>query len=97
MAKQQYKTNSDGQLIATLPRSGVEIVLRSPKGKDSRALQAAIDADGSLSDYDLGLMLIQRCLVSWGGKATVPTMDDFDELDLADIKALEEAIEFFRA
>lgn len=91
---QQYKTNSQGHLILTLPRSGTVVHLRSPKGKDTKALQAAIDIS-PLSDYEVGMLLMERCIVRFGDQETI-TAEELDELDLADIQYLDKAMDFFR-
>ena len=93
----KYKTDTQGNVVVTLPKSGIVATVRNPRGSDLRALQQAADQDG-MTDYDLGVLLTQRCVIGWNGPLENPmSTETFDDLFIQDIQALEEVITFFRS
>jgi hypothetical protein len=97
--KQTYKVDSAGHVVLGLPISGISLSIRPAKGKDVRELQQALDNSGGLTDYEAGVFILGRCIVSIDGQAQEEPVGVswFDDLDMRDVNALQAVMEFFQA
>jgi hypothetical protein len=99
MADLKLKQDSSGNVLVTLPDSGIQVAMRSPKGRDVKAVQKLADGPGKLSDYEIGLALTLMCITTWDTVATSVTpvtTDQLDDLTIRDLDALDKAMLFFR-
>lgn len=84
-------TNEDGSITLTLPVSKQEVTLRSPKGRDIKALEAASAATDATQT---GVMFQLISQLSVKPKLTTEEVED---LDAEDVFSLGEALSTFRA
>lgn len=83
-------TNEKGQAIVKLPVDGREVTLRSPKGKDLKALEVASKKEDATNT---GIMMI---LIAQLAVSPELTVEDVEDLDAEDIMALGVALSSFR-
>lgn len=86
--KNKVFTNEKGYVIVTLPSDKTEVTLRSPKGKDLKAIELAAQVDSS----SIGTMMTIVSLLAVEPKLSI---DDLDEMEAIDISALGEALTMF--
>lgn len=87
----KLKVNEKGQVILSLPVAGTQVILRTPKGKDLKALELASKQPDATS---VGTMMTLASLLSVSPELSV---DDIEELDSEDVAALGLALGSFRA
>lgn len=88
MSKTKTFLNERGQVIVELPVSKAEVTLRSPKGKDLKAIEQAAQVDSS----NIGTMMFIISCLAVEPKLDIAALDDMDAMDLS---ALGEALANF--
>lgn len=90
MSKVKTSVNEKGQVIVELPVSGSEVTLRSPKGRDIKAIELAGQAGDTTN---IGTMMT---IVSFLAVEPKLSIEDLDDMDAEDVAALGEALSNFR-
>lgn len=84
-------TNEDGSISLTLPVAKTEVTLRSPKGRDIKAMELASSAEGATNTSTLFVLISHLAI------APKLSIEDIEDLDAEDVFALGEAVASFRA
>lgn len=84
-------TNEKGELTLTLPVSGIKAKLRSPKGRDMKALEIASKQPDATN---VGMMMVLASMLLVEPQMT---SEEVEDLDTEDVEALGVALGNFRA
>lgn len=84
-----YRVNEKGQVITVLPASGTQVRLRTPKGKDLKAIELASSAVGATSSGTMMLLASLLCV------EPELTLEEVEDMEVDDILRLGECLNAF--